>query len=274
MYIFVFGVLGTIMTFSVVAPLTYLANRYNMFYFTFYDKNSFVDHKPTIQAEPIHNNTLPIKPEKTQLSSHLLLTPKNLLHDESIEIDHSLEQPKNPEEPTSEDINTNNSKSNNKTNVSIIETNNNITSEKQEKPTKSQDNSIPNTDKDIASQDKPLEVPEKPKPIKDEAEAEAENFYKDAMIHFSVKDILLFSAVISATDTVAALTFIKEDKDPKLFAILFGEGVLNDAVCIVLYRIIKEFTDSNEGRNRHFLFPKLNLYDMFLIFLLYISQNL
>jgi NhaP-type Na+/H+ or K+/H+ antiporter len=34
------------------------------------------------------------------------------------------------------------------------------------------------------------------------------------------------------------MTFIKEDQMPKLFSILFGEGVLNDAVCIVLYNIL------------------------------------
>ena len=61
-------------------------------------------------------------------------------------------------------------------------------------------------------------------------------------VHFSVPEILLFASVISATDTIAALTFIHEDSEPKLFAILFGEGVVNDAVCIVLYRILREFT--------------------------------
>jgi NhaP-type Na+/H+ or K+/H+ antiporter len=64
---------------------------------------------------------------------------------------------------------------------------------------------------------------------------------------FSLKEILLFSSVIAATDTVAALTFIKEVQEPKLFSILFGEGVLNDAVCIVLYRIIKAFNFESEG---------------------------
>ena len=61
-------------------------------------------------------------------------------------------------------------------------------------------------------------------------------------VKFSVSEILLFASVISATDTIAALTFIHEDSEPKLFAILFGEGVVNDAVCIVLYRILREFT--------------------------------
>lgn len=59
---------------------------------------------------------------------------------------------------------------------------------------------------------------------------------------------MLFSSVISATDSVAALTFIKEETEPKLFAILFGEGVINDAVCIVLYTIIREFMNSGEGK--------------------------
>ena len=65
-------------------------------------------------------------------------------------------------------------------------------------------------------------------------------------VHFSTGELLLFASVISATDTIAALTFIHEDSEPKLFAILFGEGVLNDAVCIVLYRILREFTLSGK----------------------------
>ena len=69
------------------------------------------------------------------------------------------------------------------------------------------------------------------------------------LINFSIKEILLFSSVISATDTVAALTFVKEESEPKLFAILFGEGVINDAVCIVLYNIIKNFfASSKQGK--------------------------
>ena len=55
------------------------------------------------------------------------------------------------------------------------------------------------------------------------------------------KLILLFASVIASTDTVAAMTFIKEDQMPKLFSVLFGERVLNDAVCIVLYRILSKF---------------------------------
>lgn len=72
-------------------------------------------------------------------------------------------------------------------------------------------------------------------------------------INFSLKEILLFASVISATDTVAALTFVKESSNPKLFAVLFGEGVLNDAVCIVLYRIIKSFKNIDKGKKNPYI---------------------
>ena len=61
----------------------------------------------------------------------------------------------------------------------------------------------------------------------------------------STKDCLLLACVLSATDTVAAHSVVKEQKFPKLNSILFGEGVLNDAVSIVLFRTVantgKEF---------------------------------
>lgn len=60
------------------------------------------------------------------------------------------------------------------------------------------------------------------------------------LLKFSTTEIILFSIIICATDSVAALTFIDDANEPKLHAILFGEGVMNDAVCIVLYKIISE----------------------------------
>ena len=60
----------------------------------------------------------------------------------------------------------------------------------------------------------------------------------------SVKDCLLLASVLSATDTIAAITVIKENKYPKLHYILFGEGVLNDAVSIVLFRTVNSVTNS------------------------------
>ncbi len=67
-------------------------------------------------------------------------------------------------------------------------------------------------------------------------------------LNFSLSEILLFSSVITATDTVAALTFVSEASEPKLFSILLGEGVVNDAVCIVLYGIIQNLSKSDSGK--------------------------
>ena len=169
MYVFTYGVIGTILTFCIVAPLTYIANSNQMFYYSYFDQKLSQPHGETkeIHGKTEHarvlvsNNTLPLTPEK----------------------EHSLVKAEN-----------------NQTN-----------------------------------------------PIS-ENQIEEDPYLMD----LSVKEILLFSSVISSSDTIAALAFISEDKDPKLFAILFGEGVVNDAVCIVIYKIMREFLNSGEG-NYYFL---------------------
>lgn len=58
-------------------------------------------------------------------------------------------------------------------------------------------------------------------------------------------DILLLSSVLSSADEVAALAMVDRQKHPKLSALLFGEGVLNDAVSILLFRsVLKGDTQS------------------------------
>ena len=46
--------------------------------------------------------------------------------------------------------------------------------------------------------------------------------------------------MLCATDTVAALTIVKEKSFPTLNSILFGEGVVNDAVAILLFHAVEE----------------------------------
>ena len=56
-----------------------------------------------------------------------------------------------------------------------------------------------------------------------------------------IKEALLFSTMISATDPVATLAILASPEvgaDAVLQAVLFGESVLNDAVTIVLYRAL------------------------------------
>ncbi len=59
--------------------------------------------------------------------------------------------------------------------------------------------------------------------------------------NLSLPDCMMLACILSSTDTVAALSLIKADAYPKLNAILFGEGILNDAISILLFRTIKTF---------------------------------
>ena len=52
---------------------------------------------------------------------------------------------------------------------------------------------------------------------------------------YSFIDCLLFGALISATDPVTVLAIFSDlHVDVNLYALVFGESVLNDAVAIVL----------------------------------------
>lgn len=58
---------------------------------------------------------------------------------------------------------------------------------------------------------------------------------------------MLMSAVLCATDTVAAMSLIKPEKFPVLNAVLFGEGIINDAVAIILFGTISNLKLDETG---------------------------
>ncbi|CAM4802081.1 unnamed protein product [Rotaria magnacalcarata] len=63
--------------------------------------------------------------------------------------------------------------------------------------------------------------------------------------YFSFTDSLYFGAIISATDPVTVLAIFHDlNVDVDLYAIIFGESVLNDAVCIVLAQSIEKYVAS------------------------------
>lgn len=65
-------------------------------------------------------------------------------------------------------------------------------------------------------------------------------------INVSLPDALIFGSLISATDPVTVLAIFNELRvDVDLYALVFGESVLNDAVCLVLYSSIVLFKATN-----------------------------
>jgi NhaP-type Na+/H+ or K+/H+ antiporter len=63
----------------------------------------------------------------------------------------------------------------------------------------------------------------------------------------TISEVLLVSSVLCATDTVAAMSLIKPEKYPVLNAVLFGEGIINDAVAIILFRSVGRLNFGTEN---------------------------
>ncbi|CAN6633322.1 endosomal/prevacuolar sodium/hydrogen exchanger [Trichomonascus vanleenenianus] len=62
-------------------------------------------------------------------------------------------------------------------------------------------------------------------------------------IDISFVDAISVGATLSATDPVTILSIFNAYKvDPKLYTIIFGESLLNDAVCIVMFETAQKFT--------------------------------
>ncbi|CDW83475.1 sodium hydrogen exchanger [Stylonychia lemnae] len=61
----------------------------------------------------------------------------------------------------------------------------------------------------------------------------------------SIMEILLMCSLLCCTDVVAAISIIKYDEQPKLFSLVFGEGITNDAVCIILFNTVMEYAGPN-----------------------------
>ncbi|CAF0974749.1 unnamed protein product [Rotaria sordida] len=86
--------------------------------------------------------------------------------------------------------------------------------------------------------------------------------------YFSFTDSLYFGAIISATDPVTVLAIFHDlNVDVDLYAIIFGESVLNDAVCIVLAQSIEKYVAGAilDKFDRGLMFK--SLYNFFIVFI-------
>ena len=61
----------------------------------------------------------------------------------------------------------------------------------------------------------------------------------------------MLASVLCATDTVAALTIVKERDFPQLNAVLFGEGIVNDAVSILIFETIMTVFDTSKKSSKN-----------------------
>lgn len=66
-------------------------------------------------------------------------------------------------------------------------------------------------------------------------------FPKLGLKNLPVRDILAIGVIFSATDSVCTLQVLDQDSTPMLYSLVFGEGVVNDATSVVLFRAFQTY---------------------------------
>jgi len=62
-------------------------------------------------------------------------------------------------------------------------------------------------------------------------------------------ECMLFCSLMCSSDVIAAVSLINYDQNPKLFSIVFGEGITNDAVSIILFNTVLKYTSEGAEIN-------------------------
>ena len=70
------------------------------------------------------------------------------------------------------------------------------------------------------------------------------------VLNLSTHEVIVMCSLLCSTDVFAAISLIKPEKKPKLFSLVFGEGIMNDAVAIILFNTIINY-GSGDGED-HF----------------------
>ena len=92
--------------------------------------------------------------------------------------------------------------------------------------------------------------------------------FKSIREYFSFNDCLYFGAIISATDPVTVLAIFNDQKvNVNLYALVFGESVLNDAVSIILAQAIERYSGSASSDTFDIKQFFLCIYDFFAVFI-------
>ena len=64
-------------------------------------------------------------------------------------------------------------------------------------------------------------------------------------IDIDIMRLLLFTALLCSSDVVAAVSIVSYEAQPKLYSCIFGEGVFNDIVSIILFNTVESLHGSS-----------------------------
>ena len=62
-------------------------------------------------------------------------------------------------------------------------------------------------------------------------------------------ECMLMCSLLCSSDVIAAISLISYEKQPRLFSIIFGEGIINDAVSIILFNTVMKYTSKTSVIN-------------------------
>ena len=70
---------------------------------------------------------------------------------------------------------------------------------------------------------------------------------KKGVFKLNAMQAMYISSIFCSSDIIAAVTLVKFEEQPKLFSIILGEGLFNDAVAIILYQTMQKLSKGSEG---------------------------
>jgi NhaP-type Na+/H+ or K+/H+ antiporter len=96
------------------------------------------------------------------------------------------------------------------------------------------------------------------------------NHGDNATIEIDIMKILLFTALICSNDLVATISIVSYEAQPKLFSCIFGEGVFNDAVSIILFNTMENL----QGTTFYWYSPLIIMVEFLLLGVISVSVGL
>ena len=60
-------------------------------------------------------------------------------------------------------------------------------------------------------------------------------------------ECLVISSLLCSSDVIAAISIVKYEEQPKLFSIIFGEGIVNDAVALILFQTVAKVATESKS---------------------------
>lgn len=65
---------------------------------------------------------------------------------------------------------------------------------------------------------------------------------------FSWSGAMLLSSVLSASDEVSAMSLVRMTDFPRMGALIFGEGVFNDSLSIVIFKVLLDWNEHQQSK--------------------------